>query len=221
MKRVAAFVLVCTTLFMGCGKQATDEQEPSTDEIDIGVVEDSVYRNDYFGLSISLPMTWYVLDKNAQRTMINHATEKVVSDEKHLASTLEAIDRQTVNLFAVFRYPGGSPRPFNPGMICTAEKVDEIPGIERGSDYLNHGKSFLLSNQVDVAFPSVVYPKTLGGLEFDVMPVNVSDAGKTTKRRFYATITKGYALVFMVVYSTDQEESMLEYALDTVEFQLQ
>jgi hypothetical protein len=48
-----AAAILCT---VGCSRKASEE-------IDFGTIQDSVYHNDYFGLSVTVPADWSVQDQ--------------------------------------------------------------------------------------------------------------------------------------------------------------
>jgi len=69
-----------------------------------------------------------------------------------------------------------------------------------------------------VAFPKEFYPAQLGGVEFDVMELEISMLGKVVKQKYYATIRKGYALSIIVSFTNDGEAASLQKILDSVAF---
>jgi hypothetical protein len=58
----------------------------------------------------------------------------------------------------------------------------------------------------------------LGGVDFDVMEMEMSVRGIVVKQKYYATIMKGYALCFIVSFTTDEEQASLQKILDTATF---
>ena len=72
-------------LMSGCGKKASDE-------IDFGTLSDSVYRNKYFGFSVTLPKDWSVQDQKAQRRLMKKGT-----NQEEEASLQKILDSATFN----------------------------------------------------------------------------------------------------------------------------
>jgi hypothetical protein len=204
---IAALALLTT----GCRRKASDE-------MDFGTVKNSVYHNNYLGLSMTLPSGWSVQDQKSQQRLINAGGALVAGDDKTLKSLLKASDLQNVNLFAVFKYPLGSPVTLNPSIMGVAERVRQLPGIQQGRDYLFHAKKLLEAGQLQISFPKEIYAERLGGVDFDIMEMEVSILGSTVKERYYATVRKGYALSLVVVYE-EGDEALQRKALDSIRFE--
>jgi hypothetical protein len=207
----AAQVLALTLAFTGCGKKASDE-------IDFGTLNNTVYQNQYFGFSVKLPKDWSVQDQQAQQRIMKKGAQMVAGDNGNLKAMVKASELQSVNLFAAFEHPVGSPVEYNPSIMSVAEVVRELPGIKRGKDYLFQAKKVLQTGQIQVSFPKEFYPERLGGVEFDVMESEISMLGKVIRQKYYTTIRKGYALCFIVSFTNDDEAASLRKILDSVEF---
>ena len=111
--------------------------------IDSGTIRDSVYKNRYFGFEVTLPENWSPVDRDAQEKMTDMAGKMLAGDNRSLEGMLNASSEDAVSMFTVFKHPLGSPVPFNPSVVCMAQKVDHVPGIKKGSDYLYHLKTVL------------------------------------------------------------------------------
>jgi len=206
-----AFIIVCTILFWGCSKNASKE-------IDFGTIENSVYRNKYFGLTITIPAEWSIQDQESRQRMMKMGKEMITGEDKNLKAAIKASELQTVNLFTVFKHPLGTPVTFNPGIACAAERIRHAPGIKRGKDYHFHARKVFESSQMDVSFPRDISTENLGGVDFDIMYLQITQAGTTVQQEYYATVMKGYALVFIVSFTTDEEKAALGKVLDTIVF---
>ena len=212
MNRICVFAVVCIALLAGCGKKASEE-------IDFGVVENSIYRNNYFGLSMKIPTGWSVQDEAAKQKIADLGKKVIAGDDKNLNAMLKASELQVVNLLAMYKHPIGTPVSFNPNIMCLAERVRHMPGIKRGKDYHYHSKKILQSGQIKVSFPKDIYTERIAGVDFDVMTLQMSVAGQTARQKMYTTIMKGYALSISVSFATDEEESELQKVLESVHFQ--
>jgi hypothetical protein len=197
--------------FSGCSEQ-------SSDEIDFGTIKNSVYQNEYFGLSVQLPPEWIAQDQEARRKFQESGGTMLAGDDKNLQAAVKASEMTTVNLLTVFKHSMDKPVPFNPNLICVAERVNHIPEIKKGTDYLFLSKKLLETGQMKVSFPRELYTESFGGREFGVMHVEISMPGMTVRQKYYAVVMKGYALTFIVSFSTDEEESSLHNILKTITF---
>jgi len=209
-KQVLTLLIVITAaLSSGC-------QSKASDEIDYGTIENSVYKNEYFGLSLTVPDGWSVQDRAAQKHLQDMGNEVVSGNDRNLKKIIKASEMQTVSLLMAFKHPMGTPVDFNPSIICLAERVRHMPGIKRGKDYHAHAKKLLQRGQLRVSFPKPISTEQVGGRDFDVMYTAMSVAGMKVRQKQYATIMKGYALAFALSYQTDAEEAELQKVLDSV-----
>ncbi len=206
-----AFIIVCTILFWGCNKNASKE-------IDFGTIENSVYRNKYFGLTITIPAEWSIQDQESRQRMMKTGKEMIAGEDKNLKAMIDASELQSVNLFVAFKHPLGTPVTSNPSIACTAERIRHLPGIKRGKDYYFHLRKLFESSQMDVSFPRDISTEKFGGVDFDIMYVQMAQAGTTVQQEYYATVMKGYALVFFVTFTTDEEKAALGKVLDSIAF---
>lgn len=213
LNRIALFahVFALTLLFIGCQKRASDE-------IDFGTLSDSIYTNKYFGFSVKLPKDWNVQDQDVQKRLMNTGAELVAGNDKNLKAMVKASELQSVNLFATFEHPVGSPVEFNPSIMSVAELTRDLPGIKRGKDYLFQAKKMLEAGQIKVSFPKDYYTAQLGGVEFDVMELEMSMVGMVIKQKYFVSVQKGYALCFIVSYTNDEQSAFLQTVLNSVAF---
>jgi hypothetical protein len=206
-----SILALCVLLLSGCGKTASDE-------IDYGTVKDLVYHNEYFGLNLALPSGWIVQDQEMRQQMVAAGAKIVAGDDKNLRAVLKASEQQTVYLLMASQHPVGSPVAFNPSFMCVAERVRHLPGIVRGSDYHFHTKKLLESSQMNVQFSEDISTVNLDGVDFDVMHVSMTAGPSIVQQKYYTAIMRDYALVFIVTFTTADEESVLQSVLEGVSF---
>jgi hypothetical protein len=206
-----AQIIVLAVLLTGCEKKASDE-------IDFGTFNNSIYHNNYFGMTVAIPADWSMQDQAAQQRLMKLGGKLLSGDDKNLEAVAKASELQTVNLFTVFKYPQGSPVTFNPSILALAENVRQLPGIKSGKDYHFHVRKTLESSQMKMSFPKDIYTQQLGGINFDVMETEMSVQGTVVKQKYYSAITKGYALCLIESFTTDEEQASLQKILDAVTF---
>ena len=194
----------------GCGKQTPAQ-------IDRGRFEGSVYHNDYLGFTITLPSEWSIQDPQTTQQMVRTGEKILAGSNENMQAALEAGESRNLNLFMAFKHPYGSPVPYNPSLNAVAESVSHAPGIKTGADYLFHAKRLLESGQMKFSFPREVYSETLAGVPFHVMTTEVAvPPVEAVKQEYYATVRRGYVLLLILSYSTEQEKAELRSILDTV-----
>jgi hypothetical protein len=207
----AMAALVAVLAISGCGKDVPDK-------LDYGTVTESVYQNKYFGMSMVLPEGWHVQDAAAKKRLMETGKRIASGDDKNLKAAMEASEDQTVNLLTVFKYKVGSPVPFNPGVICLAEKVSHLPGVKGGKDYLFHTKKALTMSQLKATFPTAIHSRTLGGVAFDILDAEMRVGDRVVQQQYYAAVMRGYALVFVISFSTESEAESLKEILGSLAF---
>lgn len=200
---------IAALMLTGCQKKVSEE-------VDQGTIENSVYHNNYFGMSITIPDDWNVLDKKQMEMIANTGKQMVSKDSKKL---IESAGDQSINLLAVFKHPLGTPVDFNPNFMCVAERVRHLPGINRGRDYHYHSRKLLKISGVNIKIADEIYSETFRGVVFDVMSSEMRLGNMVILQKQYAAIRKGYALLFVVSYSTPEQEKLLGNILDTLTFQ--
>jgi hypothetical protein len=204
-------LVLLLALLAGCEKKASDE-------IDFGTVTNSVYHNNYFSFNVPFPKDWSPQDQSEQQRLAKLGGKLISGDDKNLQAEMKMGELRTVNLFAVFEHPPGSPVDFNPSILSVAENVRHAPGIKRGSDYHFQAKKVLQSGQLDISFPKDIYTQKLGGVDFDVMEAHIRARGIVVKQKYYATIMKGYALCLVTSFVSDEQDAALQKVLSNVTF---
>ena len=200
---VAAFVLLAGS------------QQRASGEIDFGTIENSVYSNSFFGLTVQIPEHWHPQDQEVQRRFQKGGANLVLG-HTNLTTGQKASFLQTVSLFAVTKYAAGTPA--NPNIGATAERVSQLPDIGRGSDYLRQVKKLFESGQFPVSFPKEIYPEKIGGQLFDVLEIQIAMPKSKLRQTYYSTIMKGYALNFSISFNTDEDELTLRNIVKTARF---
>lgn len=212
MKLLAIVMLTACFIFSsGC-------REKASEEVDRGAFAGSVYRNNYFGMTITMPSDWSIQDSKSMQTIKDLGKKVINEDDKNLKAVMEASEHQTVSLFAVFQQPLGSPVPFNPNLMCMAERVRHMPGIKRGKDYHFHTRKLLESSQMNVKFPGEIYTETFGGVEFDVLYSETSFDTMLVKQKQHGTVMKGYVLLIVSTFANDDQEATLDEIVKTLTF---
>ncbi|MCP4376405.1 MAG: hypothetical protein GY794_09555 [bacterium] len=158
-------------------------------------------------------------DQEAQKRLMDAGADIVADDNNTRKVFTRIAELRTVNLLAVFKHPVGAAVEYNPGILCIAEQIRHMPGMTRGKDYHFHTKKFLQTGQLEVSFPKEIYTEQVGGVSFDVMPMEISVAGVTVKQKQYAAIMKGYALLIIVSYAGDEGEKALADVMNTIVFE--
>lgn len=192
--------------------------EAASDRMDYGSIEDSVYRNNYLGISLPIPKDWQVQGEAVVKQMMESDKEALAGDDQNFKASLDAADQNSLVLLTIFRYPLGTQVTYNPSIVWVAEKVSLYPGIQTGRDYLLNVRKIMESGQIQFQFNKEIYSQMLGGVSFDLLETQVNIAKMTVYQKYYATIRKGYAISFVISYATDDEARLLESILAGLKF---
>lgn len=136
MLKISSLIFITIFILTGCNKTPPEE-------IGYGVMKDGVYSNSYFNMSIQLPENWALQSKAAEKELMKTGAELITNDDDNLKRMIKASKEKTLNIFSLFKYEQGSPVSFNPSILAMAERVSNMPGIKRGSDYYFHMKNYL------------------------------------------------------------------------------
>lgn len=213
-QRKCFYLLLLSTILLlaGCSGNASDE-------IGFGSVEDSVYYNDYFDMAIPFPADWNIQDQETLKKLTDAGGKMMAGDDENLQAVVKASELQTVNLFAVFKHPIGTPVQYNPNIVGVAERIDNAPGVQKGEDYLFHTKRLLESSRMKLNFPDGIITETIGGQPFSLLKAELPLGNRTIQQKYYATVIKGYALSFVASYETASEEAELADILALATFE--
>jgi len=193
---------------------------PSKEELmKRGRVEGQLYSNAYFGFSLPIPEGWHIQGEESRDRIIKAGGRLIVGEDQKLKALIESPRPSSAMPLAVFRYPIGSPVPFNPSFALVIEDVGGAPGIKRGSDYLYHVKRLMQAAQVKPTLGEEIYSKNLGGVDFDVLDVALDLGVAVVRQRYYTTIVKGHALSVIIAYNSEDDLKALTQVLDSVKFQ--
>jgi len=207
MYKILTLIIGVCLLLTGC------DTKPANG-IGFGTIEQGVYTNDYFNMSIKVPENWTVRSQAAQQELMDKGTSLISGEDDNLKNVLKESQKQSVNLFSFIKYEQGTPVPFNPSINAIAERVSRMPGIKRGSDYHFHAKKLLESGQMNYEFPRDIYTKDISGISFDVMSAQITVNNITIYQEYYAARVNDYVLLFVLSYSSDSEIDELKSILN-------
>jgi hypothetical protein len=188
--------------------------------MDVGSFDKNVYHNKFFAMTLTVPPDWVIQNEEEREHLQKMGTKLLVGDDKNLEATVKAGKHSSGNLFSVFEYPQGSPVTFNPSIASVATDVSHLPGIKRGKDYQFQLKTLLESGAIQAEFPNngETYVRKVGGVDFDVMDVEMHIRKIVIKQKYYSTIMKGYALSFIISSGDDDQQAALQKILESVSF---
>ncbi len=180
--------------------------------IDMGHLDGGNYVNDFFGLSLSIPGDWIVVQGRNEE--IAEASKKLVAheDAKKRAEYEKSIERSTV-LLGLTRVPAGAPN--NASVLVIAERVSS-PAMRNGVDALRSMEALTKNSSRLVEFQSGIRSETINGVEFGVATVKNTSPTGTFMQKVYMMIKKGYILEFFFTYQDSAHVATFDTLMNTV-----
>ena len=216
MKKLLIVLLtLCILLTVGC----TQIIEASTNKvISMGEMNDHTYTNDYFGLEFSLPQSWTILTEDEIEIITQAGAELVADGNEELEEELELSEVKTLNLVYSYKHDLSYAEAFNPSISCIAENLG-LAGvvIRSGEDYLDQVVALFEEAGMPVTVNDIAKEK-LDSVEFDVLNVTI-DYGIAVYQKYYSTVMDGYALNFIISYTSEDELAEFDSILETVTFE--
>src|SRR5215207_212788 len=167
---------------------------------DDGQVINGLYVNVFFSLGFRYPKDWVVSEEAIKERVRKHAKEEAAKS----GTSSELNDAYL--LFIASRHPRGMPGiALNPTVIVVAENITPAPRNYNGKDYLLEvrplqaklGSRPLLNEPVEFR---------VAGLQFFRDDYSAEVKGVSTRKAFFATVKKGYALVF--TFTSEDQKSV-------------
>jgi len=191
----------------------------STRKVAYGTYESGVFRHPHFGLTLQLPRDWYVMSDAEKDTVLDASAAQC-------GGMLAEAEQRTALLLVATRYPPGEMQEEpNCMLMCGAEKLPWFSGVGTGAEYLARAREnfdpskFKAPGIGGIDLAEKTCSRTLGGLPFEVLDVSISCGFLTLTQRYYATVTAGNALFFVLTFFTDQDESDLKDILAGMKFE--
>jgi hypothetical protein len=168
-----------------------------------GTLTGSTYENRYFGLTLTVSSGWHVQESSVKQQIIERAKGLATTGDPAKNAELKQAADNTLNLLTISEYPVGGSVPFNPTILCGAEKTPS--SMIKDTDYLTGLKQSLQQSRMTMSLTRDVYSQTLSGVEFLVIDLAIDYQGVTVNQRYYAHLRRGYALFFIAVYQTNEQ----------------
>ncbi len=185
---------------------------------DYGKTIDGKYINSYFGLEITLPENWIVQSNEQSEQLQKKGKDLVVGDNQNLKAIIDASEINSANLLYAFQYEVGSAVEYNPGITIVAENIKDFPGIKSGSEYLFHTKRLLQQTKLQTQIDKESTLEAIDKQEFYTMNCAIDYMGITIQQKYYSTIIKGFALSFIISYTTEDQKSELLNSIHSINF---
>lgn len=219
LKKLYALLVVLFLIVFpaGCGNKTTGVQKIE-EKPDLGSIVDDTYNNEYFGFSIEIPKGWQVQDNETKRMLSEKGTDLIAGENQNQKKLLDQSKQTTFDLLAMFKHPLGTPVTYNPSFAIVAEKINHLPGIKNGKDYLKNVKLILENADIQYEFPKDIYSQDVHNVPCDILEAQIDLGSIIVNQKYYSTIIKGYAFNFVISYSNQEELDELNEIIKSIAF---
>ncbi|HEX8637115.1 MAG TPA: hypothetical protein VF692_03555 [Pyrinomonadaceae bacterium] len=182
-----------------------------------GEIVGKTYANKDFNFSVTLPDDWEIADADfAQRLKkegFNLSLEMPKAASTNVQSKLNAAVSRVQILLTAYR---ASPETNQNAILrVSIEDLSSVPQVKDAVDYFDLMRATYRNIKLPAGFKySETQAERLGAMQFGFLDVS-SGAGK---KRMYATVRGGRALMFTLTYNTDEDLAALKNVLAAGDF---
>jgi len=208
----ALFACALLCWISACGESSTSTT-PASDTL-----SDGAYTNHYFGFSMKLPEGWSVASRETNDSMRDLGSATLSGGSEAKKAALEEMLKSSYQLLTVSEHAIGSPVDSNPLLQVVAERVSQFPGIRDGSDYLFQVERMLTGSSLPYTAKSKPVPALIDEHEFFQQEYQLASGRQVILQTYLATISKDYALGFILTYTEPEQREALEATLASLRF---
>jgi len=193
---------------------------PKPENVDPGTIEGSTYSNRFFGMTLTIPQKWLAHSKDELSPMQQKGAELIAGENKGLKDKVDASEANSVQLITVSRYPLNYNGGFNASFQCQAEKLGLMSGISNSRDYIASFKKLMAEGQgqLKYTFGDDTYTESIGGKDFLAQDAHATLGRLSLEQKVCVSLIKGYALVFVITYTSTDDLDTLKDVLKSVSF---
>lgn len=214
---LAVFAQTKTNAKPQIAKTTIPKAVPAKDPIDRGTVSGRTYTNSTFRFQVTFPDTWLIADDDFDTEMKKAGFDLGLKAPANVAPQTrtkinQAIKKVDILLTAYRSTPGSAD---NAIVRISVEDLSTNPQIKDAVDYFDAMRNEFKTMTLPADFKySETQAEQLGRKQFGFLDTS----GKAGKKRLYATIRKGHALLFSLSYTTDEDLQTLRRVLSKSDF---
>jgi len=194
-------------------KPGTEVREAAV-KLDSGSVTGRTYINPTLSFQVTFPDIWLIPGPDFEDYMKSAGFDlhTINSDALGPLAKKQFAKNVTVLLTAYRSMPG---TPDNTFVLIAAENLSAVPQIKDAVDYIDVVRQSLLKAKLPAGFKvGETDAEKLGAMQFAFLDTSSG----TQKRRLYATVRQGYALLFTISYVDDADLATVRDVLRAGDF---
>lgn len=228
MRKLAIILFAMTALSMTTVAQPKPRPTPrkpvqnapaktaANPEIDLGVVSGRTYSNYTFGFEIVFPDSWLIPVEDHMKKQGFDLRLKAPDSLTPVgqAKVNQALRQVAILLTAYSSMPGATDNAF---VRISVENLAANPQIKDAVDYFDAIRATYKAMKLPADFKySETQAERLGAMQFAFLDTST----KAGKKRMYATVRRGYAVMFTISYSKDGDLASMRRILEEGNFSL-
>lgn len=205
--RSSIVCLLMSILLSGCHLFEHDR------DFDYGRVERSVYRNDFFDMTLRLPEGWQVQTK-AQLDSIR--ADK--SGTTPSSCAIKASEVTSATLLTVCKFKSDTFFDFNPTMSILVERIGPRSSTKSARDYLISAQKMLKRSPMRYEATDSISKEVIGGRLFYRLHARIAQGQQDICQDYYSTLMDGFSFNFILTCSGEDSRQQLRQILSTADF---
>lgn len=204
------FILIITVLSINAVGQPRKSKAPPPADVtttekrvlDLGQLNGTEYTNAFFGLSLTIPEKWLVMEAERRAALDSEVKKMVQTPDQQRQTKIEESIERTKTLIRVTKLPVGQPQ--NAQLMLVAERLPS-PGIKTGLEVIEIMKQTMKGTNFNIEFLEVPHNESIGGAEFGVVTVKVESPYGPFIQKIYMLVRNEYALELFYTYTDDAD----------------
>lgn len=193
--------------------------QPVKSSIYKGEVAGKTYTSRVYNFEITLPENWEIpgddFEKSVREKGVNLNLETPKAVDPKIQTKLNQMTNNVSVLLNAFKYTAGTNA--NAFLRVSIEDLQSLPQVRDAVDYFDLMRETYKNVRLPADFKySETQAERLGRWQFGFLDTS----SKTGKKRMYATVRNGYALMFTLTYKSEEDLQALRKVLADGNFRL-
>ena len=184
---------------------------------DAGEIVGKTYANKYFNFSLTLPDDWEIAEADFERRLKKEGFNLSVETPKAASASAQSKLNAAANRVRVLltAYKAAPDAGENAILRVSIEDLRAVPQVKDAVDYFDSMRATYQNIKLPAGFKySETQAERVGAMQFGFLDVS-NGAGK---KRMYATVRNGHALMFTLTYKSDEDLNALKNFLSAGDF---